>query len=197
MRKSKKLLNDGPEEIVLDSGVKVRVSPFPAGLYEKVQAKSFVDFPDPIPPKKIIKVVDGEEEVDDLHNAEYLAEKDEVERKRNTRLGEAVYDICVEVIDMEKWEGKIKRLEKHQGPFPEDPDDRQLEFLTSFAMSTAGDYEKVTTSAISQTMIKDPEVAERLDQFQNQVERASSAGAQPSGPNDTQRLGIQSTLPRA
>lgn len=193
----KKKVNE-PERHELTSGVTVIVRPFPAGLFEKVQARGLREYPDPIPPKKTITVLDGTEEVDDLDDPDYKEEVALSERKRNELLGEAVYDLCVEIEGgLDPWEPTIKKLEKYQGPFPEDPEDRKLEFLTSFGLSTAGDYELVMTSAVSQTLITDPEVADRLQSFQPKVEGAASINSETSGADGNQRMAIQSAFPGA
>lgn len=196
-RKFKKYLNNGPEEILLDSGVTIYVRPFPPGLYEKIQARALIDHPDPVPPKKEIEVVDGTEIIDNPDDETYQAEVTAIERKRNEILGEAVYDLCVDIQDAEKWEPMVKRLEKYQGPFPEDPDERKLEFLTSFALATAGDYERVMASAIGQTLIRDPEVSNRLQSFRGEMEGTADSDPNASGPDGNERLAVQSTLPRA
>ncbi|NIU78072.1 MAG: hypothetical protein GWN71_32320, partial [Gammaproteobacteria bacterium] len=70
-KKTEELLEPGPEEITLSGGAVVLVSPFPLDLWWDLQARAREDHPDPAPPKKQIKVVDGTEEVDDLENPEY------------------------------------------------------------------------------------------------------------------------------
>jgi hypothetical protein len=178
------------EELTLDSGVTVTVRPFPAGLFEKVQARALEDFPDPDPPMKEIPVVDGVEEVEDVDAPGYLAQKELAERKRLERLGEACLDLCVSV-DLEAWEPTIRRLERYAGPFPEDPDERQLEFLTSYALSTADDWQNVLVTAIEQTVIGSPEVAERLKLFRRSVERPAAADADAPGADAVQRVELQ------
>jgi hypothetical protein len=171
------------EELTLDSGVTVTVRPFPAGLFEKVQARALEDFPDPEPPMKEIPVVDGDD-------PEYREQKELAERKRMERLGEACLDLCVSA-DLEKWEPTIRRLERYAGPFPEDPDERQLEFLTSYALSTADDWQNVLISSINQTVIGSPEVAERLKLFRRKVEGPAAVDADASGADAVQRMELQ------
>jgi hypothetical protein len=178
------------EELTLDSGVTVTVRPFPAGLFEKVQARALEDFPDPEPPMKEIPVVDGTEQVEDRDDPEYREQKELAERKRMERLGEACLDLCVSA-DLEKWEPTIRRLERYAGPFPEDPDERQLEFLTSYALSTADDWQNVLISSINQTVIGSPEVAERLKLFRRKVEGPAAVDADASGADAVQRMELQ------
>lgn len=179
------------EERELSSGVMVRIRPFPPGLFESINSQAFRLYPDPVAPKKTIKVVDGTEEVDDLSNPDYLAAVEEVGRKRSGLLGEAVLDLCVEV-DIEPYAAIIKRLEKYSGEFPDDPEERKLKFLTDYALRTKGDYESVMVSATTQTMIDDPEVAERIEFFRSQVAGAKANGTTPSSPDEKQRLAMES-----
>lgn len=170
----------GSEEITFSSGVTVTMLPFPAGLWQEINIKAFRDYPYPPPPKKVIKALGGEEEVDNLEDPAYKAAVLEVDQKRNSLLLEAILDVCPQV-DLAEWEPKIKRLEKYSDPFPEDPEDRRIEFLTRYVIRTKGDYEKLMVSAIAQVLIDDPEVAERVAYFQRQMERAAAPGADAPG----------------
>jgi hypothetical protein len=181
------------EDKELSSGVMVRIRPFPPGLFESINTQAFRLYPNPVPPKKIIKVVDGEEEIDDVNNPEYLKTMQEIERKRSNLLGEAVLDLCIEVLDFDQYENVIKRLQRYSGDFPEDKDERRLKFLTDFALRTKGDYEIVMVSATTQTMVDDPEVRERIEFFRGQVARATDNGADASGSDEAERLDMEST----
>jgi hypothetical protein len=178
------------KELTLDSGVTVTVLPFPAGLFEKVQARALADFPDPDPPMKEIPVVDGTEEVEDTDDPEYQEQKELAERKRLERLGEACLDFCV-VLDLEPWEPTIRRLERYTQPFPEDLDERRMEFLTGYALSTASDWQNTLVTAVEQTVIGSPEVAERLKSFRRSVEGPAAADADASGADAVERLELQ------
>src|SRR3990172_10045886 len=81
------------ESKTLSSGVTVTVIPFPPGLLQRINS----DHPDPEPPKKTIEVLGGTEEVDNLKDEDYLTEKESVTTQRNSLLGEAVIELCVEV----------------------------------------------------------------------------------------------------
>lgn len=163
------------ESKTLSSGVTVVVIPFPPGLLQRINS----DHPDPTPPKKTIKVLDGTEEVDNLTDPGHLAEKDRISTERNALLGEAVIELCVEV-DLTKYAKEITKLEKFTSPYPDDPDERRMRFLQEFALRTKGDYEGVITSAITQIAISDEEVKERIASFQTDMARGEPNGHQAS-----------------
>lgn len=193
MTKARELLNlngNGSNERIMSSGVAVIVMPFPAGLWEEINIKAFQQFPDPEPPKKKIKTIDGFEEIDDLTNPEYLESKKTANNSRQNLLGEAVLDICVMIPDFEQHEPAIKKLEKYSSKFPDDPDERRLEFLTRYALRTRGDYEIVMADAITQMMVSNPEVAERLAFFRREVERATALDPDAPGSNDGVQLAV-------
>ncbi len=176
------------ESKVLSSGVTVIVIPFPPGLLQRINS----DHPDPVPPKKTIKVLDGTEEVDNLKDEGYLAEKDEVTRERNSLLGEAVIELCVEV-DLGKYAKEIAKLERFTSPYPNDIDERRMRFLQEYALRTRGDYENVITSAITQIAISDEEVQERIATFQSDLSRNSSNGAKTHGADEVLSVEVERT----
>lgn len=178
------------EKHCLSSDVVVTVVPFPAGLWEKINTKALREFPDPIPPKRQIKVVDGFEEVDDLENPEFVAKKAEMEAARSNLLGEAVIDLCVK-LPLADWESQISRMERYTEAYPTDPDDRRMRFLTDYALRSKGDYEKVMVSAITQMAIGDKEIAERLTNFRDTLAQSADNGAGASGIAQVVRLDIQ------
>jgi len=178
------------ESKTLSSGVTVMVIPFPPGLLQRIN----LDHPDPIPPKKTIKVLDGTEEVDNLKDETYLAEKDTVTTQRNSLLGEAVIELCVEV-DLTKYAKQITKLEKFTSPYPDDTDERRMRFLQEYALRTRGDYEVVCTSAITQIAISDEEVQERIAMFQVDLSRGSTNGAKARGADEV--IGLAVELPQA
>lgn len=142
------------EEITLSSGIRVRVTAFPVYLHRKIERKIEDEFEIPDPPLKTVKTVDGEETVEDPNNPDYLAEVEQIKRQRNNRkaelLGEAVCDLSVEVVtDEDEVEQIIRRVEKYTQPFPQDPNDRRVEFLTSFAIKTTDDYQALITTSIN------------------------------------------------
>ena len=175
------------ESKVLSSGVTVIVIPFPPGLLQRINS----DHPDPVPPKKTIKVLDGTEEVDNLKDEGYILAKEDVTRERNSLLGEAVIELCVEV-DVTKYASQIKKLEKYTSPYPDDLDERRMRFLQEFALRTRGDYETVITSAITQIAISDEEVQERIATFQSDLQRSPSNGAKAHGANEALTVEVES-----
>lgn len=182
MSKARELLSNGtgPKQRTFASGVTATILPFPAGLFEDLQAKAFQDFPDPIPPKKKIKVVDGEEEIEDKENPDYKAAVQQAENGRYLMLLEAVIDLCIP-LDLTPWETTIKRLEKYSSKFPDDPDERRIEFLTRYVLRGQADYLDVFTDAMAEMFLGDPEVAEKLKSFQDRVERPAASSNAPSG----------------
>lgn len=174
------------ESKTLSSGVTVTVIPFPMGLLQRINS----DNPDPIPPKKTIKVLDGTEEVDNLKDEGYLAELDEVTKKRNSLLGEAVLELSVEV-DLDKYAKEIKTLEKFTSPYPDDPDERRMRFLMEYAFRTKGDYEWAMGSAITQISISDEEVQERIATFQSELSRPATNGAKAPGAHEAVTLEVE------
>jgi hypothetical protein len=171
----------GPKQVTFSSGVTVDMLPFPAGLWEEVNTKAFQDYPDPIPPKKTITVLGGTEEVDDLENEDYKAEVEKVKGQRAELLLRAILDICPQ-LDLSAWEGKIRRIEVYSPKFSNDPEDRKIEFLTRYVIRTDEDYTELMISAIEQTMIKDPEVADRIRYFRREMERATHPDLDAPGP---------------
>jgi hypothetical protein len=185
------LLQEGPEEITLSSGVTVVVSPFPTGMHNNLQAKLLDEHPDPKPPKKTIEVVDGTEEVDDLNDPNYLQELAKARRKRNDIFAEAVIEFSVRVKDMDEWADTVQRLESYLGKRPKNLSECQLWFLSNYGFRTKADYQRVVTSALSQALIEDKEVARRLETFQGDVARSTDNGAGPPGTDDDERVEVQ------
>lgn len=181
------------QEKTLSSGITVRVLPFPAGLWDKINSQIQVDYPDPVPPKKTIQVLGGTEEVDDLENPEYKQKALEVKTARDNAsgkvIGEATLDLCVQV-DLAPYENAIKRLEKYTDKFPTDPDERRIRFLTEYAMRSRGDYEAVTFLAVTQMAIGDKEVAERVNSFQDNVARTATNDNGASSTDEVIRLEV-------
>lgn len=173
------------EDITLSSGVVVNVTALAPGLIQQIQK----DNPDAIPPKKTITVLGGTEEVDNLDDPEYKEKQKVIENVRNGKLGEAVIEFCL-TLDMSKYDGLIKRLEKVVSPYPTDKDERQTRFLYEYALKKADDYSLVITSALEQISISDKEVQERIATFQSTVQRHQTNGATSSGPDEIERLAM-------
>lgn len=180
MTKARELLKlDG--DITLSSGVTVHIVPFPADLMKDIDAYAFAQFPDPDPPKKTIKVVDGEELVDDLDNEEYKAEKDKAEAGRKKIVFDAFLDECV-LVELELYERDIKRIEKYTGPFPEDQSERKLKFLTKFAMRTVDDFKIVGNTVMRISGVNEERIATRRESFRPEMARPETNEAEASSP---------------
>jgi hypothetical protein len=173
--------NDGERrEMTLDSGVKVRYGPFPSGLYFDIMARALDEHPDPEPPMKEIKVVDGTEEVEDPDDPDYQQKLKVARLARYNLLGEAALDLCVEVVGgLEQYEPVIERIGKKYAtdPAPDDPDDRKVWFLSKYGMSTRRDWDLIRKIQ-SFSQVEDEEVRRRVEFFRGDV-----AGAEGDGPD--------------
>jgi len=187
MAKQRRELRNGKsgEEIVLSTGVTVTVLPFPLGLLERINK----DFPDPKPPKKTINVLGGTEEVDNLTDPDYLAQKQLTTNQRNAKLGEATIEFCIEC-DLSQYESTIRRLEKIVSSYPDDPYERRARFLQDYALATVNDYSNVMVSSISQATVTDEEVTERIATFQGDLSRHTTNGTPTPGPDEIERLDV-------
>lgn len=184
MSKVKDRLNPGPEEIQTSSGVTVVVSPFPADLWNDIQAKALEDYPDPEPPTITIETVgDTTEETEDYDDPEYVAAMEEAQNARNSFIGEAILDLCVDV-DLDAYQDKVNRLSKYTD-IPDDPDDRRITFLTKFVLRNRADYERVMVSATTQMAVSDPEVVERLNFFRGEMARKAPGEAEAPSDSDS------------
>lgn len=183
------------EEILCESsGVTVIVSPFPADLWNSLQARAERDNPDPEPPKKTIKVVDGTEEIDDLSDPAYQEALGAARLARSAFIGECVLDICVQVKDPDAWEGKVERLARYTD-MSDDPEDRRLVFLRQYALRTADDFERAIESAYLQMMVTDKEVAARVRSFRREMARAASDVPVAPGSDEEERVDVQPEVP--
>jgi hypothetical protein len=183
---------EGWKRLKLSSGVEVEYGPFPANMYWDIQARALEDHPDPEPPKKVVETFDGTEEVDDLQNPEYVAALNVARLARFNLLGEAALEFCVEVLDWERWEPKVKRLaEKYvkEKP-PEDPVERKVWFLAKFAIRTPGDWNLIR-KVQSFSQIEDEEVRQRAEFFRGDVAGPEGAGADAPGAAPEQRVAVQ------
>lgn len=188
-KRVRELNGNGKNELTFSSGITVLMLPFPAGMWEEINVKAFQDFPDPVPPTRTIKVLDGTEEIEDKENPTYKADVDRVNKERTGLLLEAILDMCPQ-LDLTEWEPRIKRLEKYSRPFSADPDDRRIEFLTRYVLRTKTDYEHLMISAVSQILVDDPEVSARIEYFQSQVERAAATYVDAPSADEGQRVEV-------
>ncbi len=179
----------------LSSGVTITVLPFPARLHDSIQAKAQEKFPEPKPPKKIIKVVDGSEEVDDINDPTYLEEKKKIrvqqEQWVGQRIGENVLDLCI-LVDVAPYEHVIKKLEKSlDESAPTDSDELRDYFLTNYALRGRADYERVTSVALTLMAVGDKEITSRMDSFRREMARATGNNPQAPGPDETIRVDVE------
>lgn len=186
---------DASQTEILSSGVKVTVLPFPARLHDSIQAKAQEKFPEPKPPKKIIKVAGGTEEIDDLNNPTYLEEKKRIRTERDLwvgqRVGENVLDLCI-LVDVEPYQYIIKKLEKSlEEPAPVDSDELRDYFLTHYALRGRADYERVTSVSLTLMAVGDSEITARMDSFQREMARAADNNPQTSSPDEVERVEVE------
>jgi hypothetical protein len=169
--------------MVLSSGVAVEYGPFPSGLYWDIMSRALEEHPDPEPPRKTIQVVTGTEEVDDPEDPAYKAALEAARLARFNLLGEAVLDLCVEVVGgMEQYEPVVGRLARKYAkePPPDDPAERKVWFLTKYAIRTREDW-KLIGRVQRFSQIDDEEVRQRAEFFRGDVAGAEGAGADAPG----------------
>lgn len=147
----------GDGTVTFSSGVTVKLVSLAPGLHRRIVQRTLQDFPDPAPPEE-----DGDQ-------ADYVRALKEARRQRANRVGEAILDFCV-ILDLTPWEPTITRLERYAGQFPEDPDERRLEFLTSYALQTAGDYDMAMMGIARLAMHRDPDLAAEIEKLQTDEE---------------------------
>jgi len=192
---SPKELNEGYVEEVLSSGVKVKILPFPARLWEKIHERVLREFPEVKPPKKTISVVGGTEEMDDFKNPEYLVTKSETDKKRQglqaKLVGDATLDLCVEV-DIRPYEAELERISNYSGePVPDNPTERKIYFLTDFAIRNRSDYEKIGSISVTLMAVGDAEVAERINSFRDNLAQPTPNGTYAPGADEIQRVEVE------
>ena len=173
------------EEVTFSSGVKAKVLPFPSGLFDKFNALAFEKFPDIDPPKKQIPVVDGTEEIDDYDDENYVKEQKNIEKQREKFIAEKVLDttlnFCTD-FNVDDYEDIIQTLEKlTEEEYPENRKERKIHFARSYVLRNQSDYAKLSFSTLSQSLIDDPEVSERMRSFQDKMERARNSKSDASG----------------
>jgi hypothetical protein len=192
---SPKELNEGYVEEVLSSGVKVKILPFPARLWEKIHERVLREFPEVVPPKKTINVVGGTEEIDNLKDPEYLVTKNETDKQRNAQqsklIGEATLDLCVEV-DIRPYEAELKRIAIYSDDdLPTEATALKIYFLESFALRSRGDYERVVSMAAGLMAVGDAEVAERINSFRDNLAQPTPNGTDAPGADEIQRVAVE------
>lgn len=192
---SPKELNEGYTEEVLSSGVKVKILPFPARLWEKIHERALREFPEVKPPKKTINVLGGTEEIDDFKNPEYLVTKSETDKQRNglqsKLIGEATLDLCIEV-DIQPYEAELKRIAKYSDEvLPIGETELKIYFLESFALRSRGDYERVVSMAAGLMAVGDKEVAERINSFRDNLAQSTPNGTHAPGLDEVQRVEVE------
>lgn len=192
---SPKELSEGYKEEILSSGVKVKILPFPARLWEKIHERVLREIPEVKPPKKTINVLGGTEEVDNLTDKEYLATKKDTDQSRQRLqgelLGEATLDLCVEV-DITPHLAEIKRVAKYGGDdLPTDENELKIYFLNTLALRNLADYQKVISTAIQLMAVGDTEVAERIESFRDNMARATHNGVSSPGANEIERVEVE------
>ena len=161
----------------------VRVTPFPTGLFEKLASQSEQKFPYPAVPEKEIETFGENEIIQDTEDEEWLKQKKLIDEQRKKYSGTIVFqymlDSCLEVLGYDQMLKKIKRLEKIGIEF--DPDNLQGDFITSHLVRTQSEYTMLITDSLGLTIIGDQEVAERLNSFQDNMERQRTVNIDPSG----------------
>lgn len=185
---------DASQEEQLSSGVKVTILPFSARLHDSIQSRALEKFPEPKPPKKIVKVVDGTEEVDDVNNPTYLEEKEQAKLQRESwvgqRIGENVIESCI-LVDIDPYKRTIEKLYKSlDEPIPNDPDEVKDFFITNYALRGRADYERVTSVSMALMAVGDKEITARMDSFRREMARSTSNNTETPSPDETVRLDL-------
>jgi hypothetical protein len=162
-------------DIVEINGIKLKINPFPPGMYEAIMNDVIKEIPLPEIPQKEIDVFGGQKEMVDIESGdegwdEYNKQKTELEKKRDRTMSERILKFvmneCLEITNPKKMNQDIKRLSQYTG-FPDDELERQNKYISSYVLKTKNHYEKVIKTAIALSVIDDAEVAERLESFQD------------------------------
>ena len=188
-------------EVRFSSLVEVKILPFPSRLWTEVQQEAFELYPDPEVPKKVIKTIDGEEEIDDHDDGEYLAGKARAERDRYAHLGDAVLELCV-TFDEDKYRRIILSMAKYTSKYLVDNDGEyildasgnpqklgeeeyqeklRMNFLKKYALRTRQDYELLMVEATTKMIIEDEEISARIEFFRGQMARSTNSNGTASG----------------
>lgn len=177
------------------SGITCGILPFPALIFEKLQRLAIKKFPEPKAPKKKIKVVDGEETVDDVTNEKYLAKKNKAENERNRWLSERMLNIALRdciLLDLDEYEPVIKQLENDLGePYPEDPIERRLEFVRDYVFRSASDFVSIVKLTQELMTVSQEEVSAQVDDiFPGEMAQSGNNGAETPGPVEVESLEV-------
>ncbi len=169
----------------------LRVYPFPPGMYDAITSNILAQHPDPEVPKIKVASFAGSdedeekmEEMDDYDDPEFVKARDEITKVRETALAEVILEFileeCIEVIDTKKMKSDIKRLSKFV-TYPDDEIEALSMYVTTYLLSTEVDYSKIITTSLKMTVAGNKEVGERLDSFQDRVQRGElDDGSSPS-----------------
>lgn len=175
-------------------GVELEVLPVPYREYLNWQAKAMSLFPDPVPPTKEVKTVTGPETVEDLEDEGYKAAKRKAERDRNEYVSERILKWCVNVkagVD----EAVIAELEADSDIlFPQPARERVLAYLSRYALRTTVDFSTVTTLAVTQTLVSDKEVRDRVASFRGKVAQPTGNDVDAPGAPEAQRVDVPSEV---
>ena len=160
------------QRYTFSSGIPVIVLPFPSLRFDKFIKLSKKKFPLPAPPKKKIKVLDGEETVDNPQDKKYLRKLDVAESKQNEWLSEKILRVCLRdciELDLSDYEHIITALEEdNEEPFPENPLSRKTEFLIEYVIRSAKDFQaltKIATDLMKLEQVTEVDVTEEVDSF--------------------------------
>lgn len=186
---------DAYQEEKLSSGVVVTILPFPARLHDNIQSRGLEKFPDPVPPKKIVKVAGGTEETDNFNDPVYLEESKRTKTLRDQwigqQIGENVLDLCLQV-DPEPYNHAISKLAKTlEQEVPGDHDEKRVFFLVNYALRGRADYERVTSVSLTLMAVGDKEIEARMDNFRREMARAVNSNSEASRSNEEIRVDVE------
>jgi hypothetical protein len=189
------MAEDYGEQHTFSSGITCTILPFPALIFEKIQKLALKNFPEPKPPKKKIKVVDGEEIIDDITNEKYVAKKETCDAERNRWLSERILNIALRdciLLDLDEYEPTIAQLEKELGEeYPTDPIERKLEFVRDYVFRSGADFLSIVKVTQRLMTISSEEVSMQVDEiFPSEMAQSTGNGAETSGTTEVQPLDI-------
>lgn len=186
------------QKVLLSSGIEVFVKSMPSGLWFKTNRAALTQYPDPEIPTKTIKVVDGEETIENPQDEKYLEEVGEVETSRAEILANIILDICVSFTLTSEHEDIIKIIESTLNEkFPKNKKERTKEFLLTYALADQGDYTLVYTLAQEQMIVSDAEVQDRINSFRGQMAWSGYSQTEASSNNGKQQLDIRSKVKKS
>lgn len=189
------MAEDYGQEHTFSSGITCTILPFPALRFEKLQKAAIKKFPIPKPPKKKIKVVDGEETIDDVNNPNYITKKNAAEKARDRWLSERILNIamrdCIE-LDIDEYEHVITQLEKDlDEKYPTDPLERKVEFIKDYVFRSGPDFISIVKLTQELMTISPEEVSTQVDDiFQGEVAQSGSNGIETPGVDEVESLDV-------